>query len=184
MDRAEAVAPHALSAAAHQLPAPCQEVTHPMATLSPTARSTAPHCAAAVTPTDTTADAGRLLLRLSVAGMMLLHGLSKVLQGPGSVAGLLEKSGLPPALAYGAYLGEVLAPLLVMAGVWTRPAALVMAINMVVAIALAHGQQVFMLNQQGGWAIELQAFYLFGSLAVALLGAGRWSLGGVHGRWY
>lgn len=151
-----------------------------MATVSPPAR-TAP--AGTLAYESSGADAGRLLLRLAVAGMMLLHGISKVLQGPGSVAGLLERSGLPPALAYGAYVGEVLAPLLVIAGVWTRAAAAVMAINMVVAVALAHSQQVLMLNEQGGWAIELQAFYLFGAIAVALLGAGHYSVGGVQGRW-
>eukprot|EP01036_Dinobryon_divergens_P007270 gene7270-9688_t len=69
-----------------------------MATVSHSAGSVAAGTLASDTPG---ADAGRLLLRLAVAGMMLLHGLSKVLQGPGSVAGLLEKSGLPPALAYG-----------------------------------------------------------------------------------
>jgi len=59
---------------------------------------------------------------------------------------------------------------------------------MLVAIALAHTDEVFTLGAQGGWAIELQALYLFGAVAIALLGAGRLSAGGTErpggiGRW-
>lgn len=53
---------------------------------------------------------------------------------------------------------------------------------MVVAIGLVHMGQLFTMTQQGGWALELQGMYLFGALAVMLLGAGRYGLGGVHGR--
>ena len=67
-------------------------------------------------------------------------------------------------------------------GLFTRPAALVVAINMVVALLLAHTSQFFTLGQTGGWALELQGMYLAAALAVALLGAGRYSLGGVRGR--
>jgi putative oxidoreductase len=82
---------------------------------------------------------------------------------------MVAAHGQPAWLAYGAYIGEVIAPLLVLAGFWVGPAALVMALNMVVAIALAHAHQVFQLGPQGGWAIELQGLFLVGSLAVALM---------------
>jgi putative oxidoreductase len=39
------------------------------------------------------------------------------------------------------------------------------------------------LNKQGGWALELQGMFLFGALAVAFLGAGRFSVGGTGGRY-
>jgi putative oxidoreductase len=35
----------------------------------------------------------------------------------------------------------------------------------------------------GGYALELEAIYLFAAVAVALLGAGRYSVSGAHGRW-
>ena len=54
---------------------------------------------------------------------------------------------------------------------------------MIVALSLAHVSQIFTLNQQGGWAIELQGMYLFGAIAVALLGAGRYSVGGLGGQY-
>jgi putative oxidoreductase len=39
------------------------------------------------------------------------------------------------------------------------------------------------MGKTGGWALELQGFYFFTALAVALLGAGRYSMGGISGRW-
>lgn len=142
-----------------------------------------PRVAAAPLPTIATHDNGKLLLRLTVGILMLLHGLAKVSHGVGPIGDMLVQHGLPAGLAYGAYLGEVVAPALVIIGLWTRPAALVMAFNMIVAIALAHAGDIARLSPQGGWAIELQALYLFGSITIALLGAGRRSAGGLNGRW-
>ncbi|URI08064.1 DoxX family protein [Aquincola tertiaricarbonis] len=128
-------------------------------------------------------DIGKLVLRLALGVLILLHGISKLMNGIGGIAGMVEKAGLPPVLAYGVYVGEVVAPLLIIVGLFTRPAALIVAFNMVVAIALAHKAQLFSMTNQGGWALELQGMYLFGALAVALLGAGRHSVGGVAGRY-
>lgn len=83
---------------------------------------------------------------------------------------------------YFVYIGEVLAPVLLIIGLWTRAAALLVIANMSVAIALAHRNELFTLGPTGGWAIELQALYWLGALAILLLGAGRLSVGGVHGR--
>ena len=116
--------------------------------------------------------AGILLLRWTVAGLMLLHGIAKLRSGVGGIESLLSSRGLPTWFAYGVLIGEVIAPLLVLAGVLVRPAALVIAFNMVVAVALAHAPQLFALGKSGGYALELQAFFFFGSLAIALL-AGR-----------
>jgi len=129
-------------------------------------------------------DAGKLLLRASVALLVLLHGINKLTNGPGFVVGALERAGLPGGIGYLVYVGEVLAPLLMIAGIWTRAAAGIVAFNMVVAIGLVHTSGLFALAKQGGgWALELQGLYLAGALAVALLGAGRFSLGGARGRW-
>lgn len=128
-------------------------------------------------------DLGKLLLRSVLAILMLMHGIAKVTGGVGGISGMVAKAGLPGELAYLVYVGEVIAPLLVLFGLWTRPAALVMAINMVVAIWLVHSGELFSLTKTGGWALELQGFYLASAIAVALLGAGRYSVGGIHGKW-
>lgn len=127
-------------------------------------------------------DLGKLVLRVSLGAMLMLHGIAKLSSGVDGIAGMLQQHGLPGALAYAVFIGELLAPLAMIIGLWTRPAALIAAINMGVAIALAHAGDVFKLGQQGGWAIELQGLYLFGALAVLLLGGGRFSVGGVRGR--
>ncbi len=128
-------------------------------------------------------DSAKLLLRLTLGLLMLLHGIGKVTGGIDPIMGMVAKAGLPAALGYGVYVGEVLAPLLLIVGAWTRAAAIVIAFNMVVAIGLAHASQLATLTPNGGWALELQGFYLAVAIAIALLGAGRYSAGGVDGRW-
>lgn len=128
-------------------------------------------------------DVAKLLLRLILGLLILIHGISKIKGGPGFVLDMVEKAGLPEPFGYLVYVGEVLAPLLVIIGQWTRLAAVVIAINMIVALLLVHMGQFFQLAPEGGWALELQGLYLIVAVAVALLGAGRYSLGGMGGRW-
>jgi putative oxidoreductase len=132
---------------------------------------------------DTADDWGKLVLRAALGALILLHGIAKVFSGPATIIALMAKAGLPPALGYLVYVGEVVAPILVIVGLWTRPAALVVACNMAVAILLVHRSDILGLGKTGGWAIELQGIYFFAAIAVALLGAGRLSLGGKYGRW-
>jgi putative oxidoreductase len=121
------------------------------------------------------ADTGKLIVRLTVGGLMLFHGVAKIMH-PESldfIGGMLTANGLPAFIAYGVYIGEVLAPLMVIAGYQARVGGLIMAVNMLVALFLAHTGDVFSLSQHGGWAIELQMFYLLTSVAVVFLGSGR-----------
>jgi putative oxidoreductase len=129
-----------------------------------------------------TDDAGKLVLRAALAAIILFHGVSKLAGGIGFIGDMLAKAGAPAAFGYLVYVGEVVAPLMILAGIFTRAAALVVAVNMIVAVLLVHTGQFFTLNQTGGWALELQGMYFFAALAVALLGAGRYSLGGAAGR--
>lgn len=112
--------------------------------------------------------AALVLLRVSLALLMLFHGWAKIQYGIGSIEAKIAGFGAPGFLAYAVYLGEVVAPLLLLVGLWVVPAALVIAINMLVAFALVHTKQVLMLNNSGGWALELQAFYFVGALVVAM----------------
>ena len=128
-------------------------------------------------------DLARLLLRVMLGLLILMHGISKIKGGPGFILDVVDKAGLPGPLGYLVYVGEVLAPILVIIGLFTRAAALVIAINMFAAILLVHIPQFFTLDQTGGWALELQGLYLVVAICIALLGAGRYSLGGVHGIW-
>ncbi|WP_293781290.1 DoxX family protein [uncultured Oxalicibacterium sp.] len=132
---------------------------------------------------NNTDDLGKLLLRVALGVMILLHGVAKILSGPSFVIGAATSAGLPAAVGYLVYVGEVLAPVLLIFGVWSRLAALIIAGNMVFAVFLVHMKQLWTLNSTGGWSLELQGMFLFTALAIVLLGAGRFSIGGRGGRW-
>ncbi|EPC01967.1 GntR family transcriptional regulator [Litchfieldella anticariensis FP35 = DSM 16096] len=118
---------------------------------------------------------GKLILRLAVGGLILLHGIAKLLNPDALnwIGNLLAGYGLPSFLAYGVLIGEVLAPLMAIVGWQARLGGLLMAINMVVAIILVHTHELFALTDSGGWALELQGMYLFGAVAIVFLGSGR-----------
>jgi putative oxidoreductase len=133
--------------------------------------------------TTGTEELAKLLLRVVLGFLILLHGISKIKGGPGFILDVVDKAGLPAPFGYLVYVGEVLAPVLMIIGLWTRAAALVVAANMVFAILLVHTSDLFSITQSGGWALELQGLFLVVAVAVALLGAGRYSVGGLSGRW-
>lgn len=128
-------------------------------------------------------DFGKLILRVTLAVLILFHGVAKLIGGVGFITGLVAKVGLPPVLGYLVLVGEVLAPLLILFGAWTRLAAVIVAINMVVAVVLVHSAEFFTIGKTGGWALELQGMFFIAAVSVALLGAGRYSVAGVSGRW-
>lgn len=127
-------------------------------------------------------DLGKLVLRLTVGVLMLFHGMHKVLGGILGIKQMVAAHGLPDLLANGVYLGEVVGPILVILGLYARIGGALIAINMIVAIALAGMGSLLVLDPHfGGYALEIEAFYLFGGVAVMLLGAGRLAIAG--GRW-
>ncbi|WP_225783152.1 DoxX family protein [Xenophilus sp. Marseille-Q4582] len=123
-------------------------------------------------------DLGKLVLRVALGVLILLHGIAKLGKGVDGIGNMLAGQGLPAILAYGVYLGEIVAPALIIIGLFTRPAAWVIAINMVVAIWLVHMKQLGVLTDNGGWALELQGMFLFAAVAVGFLGGGRIGVGG------
>jgi putative oxidoreductase len=127
-------------------------------------------------------DFGKLVVRLGVGGLLLLHGVHKLLTGIAPIKAMVVAHHLPDLLAYGVYLGEIAGPILVILGIFSRVGGILIAINMIVAIVLAGMGSIAMLNGSGGYALELEAFYLLGGLSVALLGAGRLSLR-IGGSW-
>ena len=121
---------------------------------------------------------GKLTLRLTVGILMLFHGFAKTMhQGSLEFIGSnLSSIGMPSAIAYGVYIGEVIAPLMIITGFYTRLGGLIVIVNMIFAIGLAHLGDIFSLSKHGGWALELQAFYLLGGLSIALLGSGKFAI--------
>ena len=117
---------------------------------------------------------GLLILRVSIGFMLLLHGIFKVANGFSSIKGMLAGMGVPEFFAYGALVGEVVAPVLLIIGLLTRPAAAVVAFNMLVAVAMAHSAAIFSLTPMGGWSIELPMLFFFPALALIFTGGGKY----------
>jgi putative oxidoreductase len=116
---------------------------------------------------------GLLLLRVSLGGLFLLHGINKLQNGVEWMKDMMTSSGLPAIMVYGSYVGEVLAPILIILGIATRPAALTVVFTMVIAIYVAHGGDLFELGKNGESKIELPLLYLFGALALVFTGSGK-----------
>lgn len=121
---------------------------------------------------------GKLLLRFSIASFILVYGIEKI-TNPAMmpyIEGLLETVGLPTFIAYGVYLGEIVAPILIIIGWRTKLAAALMSATLVVVILLGHGREIFPLSDFSWWSIELQMLFLLNSLVVMCLGAGKFAL--------
>lgn len=119
---------------------------------------------------------GKLLLRLMLGGMMLFHGIDKALNGIGFLKGIMHVHGLPELLAYGVFVGEILAPIFIIIGWKSRVWAGVMVINMAMAIYLTQLSALGKLGAHGAWAVEIPMFYLLSALAVMLLGSGKYAI--------
>ncbi len=122
------------------------------------------------------ADLGKLIVRLTLGGLLLFHGIAKLINGVGSIEGMLANHGMPAFFAYGVFIGELVAPLMVILGYQTRIGALLIVFNMLVALALVHTHRLMTLTSNGGWALELEGFFLFIALALIFLGPGRYKL--------
>ena len=120
-------------------------------------------------------DTGLLLQRLSIGILILFHGIANLTSNYSFIKSLLIGIGIPEFVAYSVFIGEIIAPILIIIGWRAKLASLVLALNMLIAILMAHSADVFTLNQFGGWGIELQGLYLFGAIVIFLLGAGKYA---------
>ena len=121
-------------------------------------------------------NTGLMILRLALGGLMLFHGIPKLLNGVDGISNMLIGKGLPGFFAYGVYAGEVIAPILLMIGFRTRIAALILVANMLVIFFIAHPDDIFALTDRGAWKLELAGLYLFGSLALFFTGGGKFAV--------
>jgi putative oxidoreductase len=120
---------------------------------------------------------GKLILRVTLGGLILLHGISKVINGIEGMDGLLTAAGLPTWFKYGVYVGEVVAPLALIAGYYARIGAWLVAVNMLFAIGLVHWNELFLIEEQSGaLVLEKQYMFLLSAIALALIGPGRYAV--------
>lgn len=129
-------------------------------------------------------DVGKLILRITVGFLLILHGVGKLEHGIAWMRGPLSHFHLPFFIGYGVYLGEVLAPVLIFIGFLTRPAALVVVIDLVMAIVLVAHTRLFTLNRGGSYGLEIEAFYLLLGVVLFFQGPGRYSVTRGRGQWW
>ncbi|MDN3725055.1 DoxX family protein [Aequorivita sp. SDUM287046] len=113
---------------------------------------------------------GLLLLRIGFGGMMLTHGIPKLLKMLSGDFSFGDPIGIgEPASLVLAVLGEVVFPILVIIGFKTRLAAIPVIITMAVAAFIVHAADPLGTK-------EMAILYFIGFLAIALLGAGKYSV--------
>lgn len=120
-------------------------------------------------------DIAKLLLRVSLGVLILFHGIHKMIHGITGVQSLVVSAGLPEFLAYGVYIGELIAPIFIILGLYARVAATILAFNMLTAIYLAYGFSLT-LSRFGGLSWETPLLYFIMSLLVILLGSGKYAV--------
>lgn len=121
-------------------------------------------------------DLGKLIVRLTLGILILLHGVAKLKGGIGFLTPMVQGIGLPPWFAYGVYVGEVVAPIMIILGLFTRTGAFIIFVNMIFAILLVHRPELMTLGKQGGWALELQGMFMFVALGLVFMNPGRYAL--------
>jgi len=123
------------------------------------------------------ADLALLVLRVIVGLVFAAHGFQKLfLFGFGGVIGAFGHMGIPVATITGPFITllEFLGGLALIAGIFTRAAGLLFAVEMLVAILLVHAKGGFF-NPNG---IEFPLTLLAGSAALAMGGPGAFALRG------
>lgn len=121
-------------------------------------------------------DWALLLVRLGVGIVFVVHGWGKVTDF-GSPIGLADKLGYQPAGFFGVALAliEFGGGLLVLLGLATRLAALLIAITQLVAVKEVHWPCGFV-GEQGCRGYEFNFVLLCGLVALMLAGAGAFSV--------
>ena len=129
-------------------------------------------------------DTAGLIMRLTLGGVMLPHGLQKVFGlfgGAGLQATMhtfTAKLGLPAPVAVLVILAESAGALGLIVGFCTRLCALGIALVMGGAVFFVHARYGFFMNWTGNGAGEGFEYHLLAiglALALVIHGAGKWS---------
>ncbi|WP_207426938.1 DoxX family protein [Pedobacter sp. SYSU D00535] len=115
-------------------------------------------------------DAGLLILRVFAGGLMLTHGLPKLMKVMEGNTQFGDPLGLGTELSlYLAILAEVLCALLVILGLFTRIATIPLIITMFVAFFVVHASDPLTVK-------ELALIYLSIFLTIFFTGPGNYSI--------
>jgi putative oxidoreductase len=118
---------------------------------------------------------GNALLRIVVGVVFVMHGWQKLSQGFHNVGGFLGSLGIPyPTMAAVLVTAlELLGGIALIVGLFTRTVAMLLAVEMLVAIVVYHIKKGFFLP-----GVEFVLTLLAANLSLLLGGAGALSVGG------
>ena len=131
-----------------------------------------------------TRDLSWLVIRLTAGGMLLVHGIVKVMPMAEKgftatieafAAGSMARRGIEPAMAaaYAVFFLETIGAVLIILGLFTRFIAAALAVQFAIITFVAHWPQGFTWSR-GGWEYPLFWGLIF--FAIALRGGGPYSL--------
>src|SRR5712691_10393817 len=121
---------------------------------------------------DSLRPLGLLVLRVSLGLIFFSHGYPKLEHSGAGMQGFFVQHGLPGYFVYIAGVLEVFGAMLLVLGLFTRGAALILAIEMGVAIWKVHSAGGYLAVHN----YEFPLAMLAASFALATVGAGRLSL--------
>ena len=122
-------------------------------------------------------DLGLLFLRLGLGICLFMHGFGKILHGVGGVKSILVDAGLPSFLAYFAYLSEVLAPIMIAVGFYSRVGGvLVFGSSLVILYSYFGLSNLLELTNVNGFKAELIYLYITISLCIISTGSGKYAI--------
>lgn len=111
---------------------------------------------------------GLLVLRIALGVIFLTHGYPKLTRSAAAMQDLFVQHGLPAQLVYVAGVLETFGGILLMVGLFARPVALLLAIEMAVAIVKVHSGHGIMALREYEFPLALGT----ACLALATVGAG------------
>ena len=118
-----------------------------------------------------------MFARLGLGVCLFMHGFAKILHGIGGVKSILTKAGLPEIVAYGSYIGEVVAPIMIILGIFSRIGALLVIGTSLTIMYAYHGLgNLLELTNVGGFKAEILYLYIALSLCIIFSGSGKYAI--------
>lgn len=132
----------------------------------------------------TTSSLPLAIIRLVLAFVILPHGLQKAFGMfggfgfSGTMQYFTQTLGIPGPLAFMVFVAELAAPVALILGLWSRPAAILIFINFVVAASM-HAANGFFMNWGGAMPAGTEGYeyhLLVLSMALAIIVGGSGSM--------
>ena len=122
-------------------------------------------------------DLGILFARLGLGICLFMNGFAKILHGIDGVKSILTKAGLPEIMAYSSYIGEVVALIMIILGIFSRIGALLITGTSLTIMCAYHGLgNLLELTNAGGFKAEILYLYIALLLCIIFNGSGKYAI--------